>query len=61
MTFNDFRVSYDQTCDAIRLNDFVIQFEALWSTMRQIQLKRLKANAPPVVEEMLIAEAPCIS
>ena len=52
MTFSDFRVSYDATADAIRLNDFVVQFEPLFEHLRKIQLRRLKAQAPPIIEEV---------
>jgi len=54
MTFNDFRIAYDSHTDAIRLNDFVIQFDALWKQMRQIQLKRSKAQAPVIIENVQV-------
>ena len=52
MTFNDFRVSYDAAADAVRLNEFVVQFEPLWEHLRKIQLKRLRANTPPEPPEV---------
>ena len=52
MTFNDFRIAYEPQSDAVRLNNFVIQFDALWEQMRKIQVRRLRANAPPEPREI---------
>lgn len=60
MVFNDWQLKYDPKSDLMDCNGWLVPFDHLWEHLRRIQIKRLKAHAPPPIQDLsLMPEAIC--